>query len=409
MMDEAGQYTREQWIWETYGLGILDARKEQPERRVDFIHRVWNTSMDRVMKFWDRYPDPFYASFKYSRARLYSTPDPPFADDHIRAMEKYGLKSWWNLRNDDIFIHRWGDPDYVREYIAGFNREHTAGFYMGSDGYVWGREFIGKRPELSGKLEFDKHWYSYMLWGRLAYQNDLNKDFFVAKLRERFPTVNAELLYSCWQASSRIIPQVNCFHWRNWDYQWAVEACFNVREGFHTVLDFIGNPTLEGSHLLNPESYAEAIKAKEEISGITPYTVADRLRREADKAIRGAKKLRDPSNTPELDELLDDITGMAWLGRYYADKIEAATELTLYQSNQEQKHKERAVSLLKNSVSAWSEYTRICEKNYRPQMLARTRRLDWSEILRDVEKDVTLAESMGHTVQGNEIVNPLVQ
>ena len=73
-------------------------------------------------------------------------------------MKRYGLKSWWNLRNDDIFVHRWGDPDYVRAFIGHFQKEHTAGFYMGSDGYVWGKEFISKNPELAGQLEIKKHW-----------------------------------------------------------------------------------------------------------------------------------------------------------------------------------------------------------------------------------------------------------
>nr|MBX2875845.1 hypothetical protein [Saprospiraceae bacterium] len=105
MMDDAGVYTREQWIWETYGLGILEAKKEMTEREVDFIHRVWNTNMDKIFNYWIDYPNSFEASFKYAKARLYSTPTPNFAKRHIESMKEYGLKSWWNLRNDDIYVH----------------------------------------------------------------------------------------------------------------------------------------------------------------------------------------------------------------------------------------------------------------------------------------------------------------
>ena len=159
MNDRVGNITREQWIWEAYGLGILDAKKEDPERNVEFIHRVWNTNLDKIFNFWQEYPDSFQASFKYARARLYSTPTPDFAAGHIEAMKKYGLKSWWNLRNDDIFVHRWGDPDYVKTFINHLDMENTVGFYMGSDGYVWGREFNSLNPELAGVLELEKHWY----------------------------------------------------------------------------------------------------------------------------------------------------------------------------------------------------------------------------------------------------------
>jgi hypothetical protein len=39
---------REEWLWNTFGEGILDAKREQPERKVDFIHRVWHSDMDQI-------------------------------------------------------------------------------------------------------------------------------------------------------------------------------------------------------------------------------------------------------------------------------------------------------------------------------------------------------------------------
>ncbi|MEM9528689.1 MAG: hypothetical protein AAGA31_18895, partial [Bacteroidota bacterium] len=159
-------FDREKWLWETYGKGILDAKEEQAGRTVEFIHRVWNSDMEAIMKHWDAYSDPFAVSFKYAKARLYSSPDIPFAKQHLEDMKPYGLKSWWNLRNDDIFVYRWGDPEYVRSFLKNFPREHTAAYHMGSDGYVWGREFIAKDHSLAGQLEIKKHWYNFMLWGR---------------------------------------------------------------------------------------------------------------------------------------------------------------------------------------------------------------------------------------------------
>ena len=105
----------------------------------------------------------------YAIRSYYASPTLPFAEKHIESMKKYQLKSWWNLRNDDIFVLRWGDPDYVRDFITHFDLESTAGFYMGSDGYVWGRVFNAKNPKFNGQLEMEKHWYNFMLWGRLAY------------------------------------------------------------------------------------------------------------------------------------------------------------------------------------------------------------------------------------------------
>jgi hypothetical protein len=45
----------------------------------------------------------------HSRARLYSAPNPPFAKKDILDDTPVHLKTWWNLRNDDIFLDkRWG-------------------------------------------------------------------------------------------------------------------------------------------------------------------------------------------------------------------------------------------------------------------------------------------------------------
>lgn len=390
MLDVAGDFTREQWIWETYGKGIMDAAKDMPGRKVDFIHRVWNTNLDKILKYWDDFPFSFEASFKYARARLYSTPEPPFARQHVEAMKKYGIRSWWNLRNDDIFVHRWADPDYVRHFIRFMNIDDCAGFYMGSDGYVWGRVFNSKNPELDHRLEMDKHWLRFMLWGRLAFNNELPNDFFVRKIGERYAGVDAEKLFRAWQEASKIVPLVNRFHWNNWDYQWAVEACIDDRVGFHTVLRFMTNPTIQEGGLLSPEAYAKSLQAGN-VGGTSPFEVAEQLQAFANAAKTGAVTLQDPGNSVELATLLDDIQSMAALGNYYATKIEAATELALFESTSETNHKEKAVALLSEAVKHWEEYAKIIDKNYRPQMLARTRLFDVNQILKEVKKDVQLA------------------
>ncbi|MEM6633670.1 MAG: hypothetical protein AAF694_28615, partial [Bacteroidota bacterium] len=356
MLDEAGGYTREQWIWEAYGQGIMDAMQENPGREINFIHRVWNTDMDKIMTHWQNYPGSFEASFKYAKARLYSSPYLNFADGHIEAMETYGLKSWWNLRNDDIFVYRWGDPEYVKAFIGHFQLDHTAGFYMGSDGYVWGREFTSKQPEVSGQLEIKKHWYNFMLWGRLSYDNTLDNAFFTQKLKDRFPHTDAGLLFTTWQAASRIIPKVNVFHWRDWDYQWSVEGCFGERMGFHDVLQFMENPTISGDSMMNPADFAKATLKGQDMVHITPLQVVEWLNQYAEKALEGIEKLTRDNASVELVVLLDDIKAMAYLGQYYALKIEAATALALFSETQENTHKEKAISQLQEAIHAWEQY-----------------------------------------------------
>ncbi|WP_111708208.1 hypothetical protein [Lutibacter citreus] len=394
MKDVAGDYTREQWIWETYGQGILDAKKEQPNRKINFIHRVWNTNLKKVMKYWKDYPDSFDASYKYAKARLYSSPFLNFADEHIEAMKEFKLKSWWNLRNDDIFVYRWGDPDYVRSFIGHFQKEHTIGFYMGSDGYVWGKEFNSKNPKLSGELEINKHWFNSMLWGRLSYDNSLKNNFFIDKLKNHYPGTDANILFTTWQTASKIIPKVNCYHWQNWDYQWSVEACIDVRNGFHNVEMFMNNPTLVDSNMLSPNAYVKGVNDKSLSNEITPYQIAKELNNFADETISGVQKIISTNETAELITLKDDMLAMAYLGKYYASKIEASTELAFLKATKVESHRAKAITHLEKALEYWTEYTLISEKNYRPQMLARTKELDWRMRLKDVEKDIEIAKNI---------------
>ena len=106
------------------------------------------------------------------------------------------MPCWLNLRNDDLFVLRWGDPDYVREFMANVPRDlmrWEAGYFMGPDGFVQGREFVHKDPDLSGQLEVDKHWYRFMMFGRLGYDLTLTREFFEQKLRHRFPQARFEI------------------------------------------------------------------------------------------------------------------------------------------------------------------------------------------------------------------------
>lgn len=129
---------KEAWLWETYGKGIQDVHAAQPGRHIRFIHRFWLTDFDKIDSRFGRLRDGFDMSYKYARTRLYSSPAPPFAEKELFPHIPSSMATWWNLRNDDIYNLRWGDPEYVREFILNLPKgDRTAGYYMGSDRYAW--------------------------------------------------------------------------------------------------------------------------------------------------------------------------------------------------------------------------------------------------------------------------------
>ena len=73
-----GEFSNEKWLWKTYGEGIADVKKVQPDRRIRLIHR-FTKQHRRHLREWKNYPDAFDFSYKYSVAHMYSSSDPPFA------------------------------------------------------------------------------------------------------------------------------------------------------------------------------------------------------------------------------------------------------------------------------------------------------------------------------------------
>jgi hypothetical protein len=142
--DRSDKYSKEQWLWKTYGEGIRDARKKQPDRDVRLIHRFHMTGLAEINNEFKDFPTKLDLSIKYSIAHMYSIPNPPFAKGAFEIVPK-DQRLWLTVRNDDIYSFRWGNPDFARQYLKAIpGQDKIAGYYMGSDGYCWVRDFLGK-------------------------------------------------------------------------------------------------------------------------------------------------------------------------------------------------------------------------------------------------------------------------
>jgi len=353
---------KEQWLWKTYGLGVMDAKKKFPDRKIRFIHRYWQSKIPEITKYFDGFDEDiqFDFSYKYARARLYSNTHPGFVDKILQSAPE-GTKWWWNLRNDDIFYFRWGDPDYVREFINNLPpAEQTEGFHMGSDGYVWGREFVSTDPESPRQLEIDKHWYKFMLWGRLGYDPTLGNDFFEKALQLKFPGKPTKKLQKVWARASKIIPAVNREHWHSWDFQWAVEACSGKR-GYHAITDNCWKPG--------------GTKA------------ADEIQEHANVVLRELVELLKIQGDKTWQRTLGDIEAMAHLGNYYTEKMRAA--------DAKENNPDLAIEYLEKALVHWGKYAAIGQKLYKSQLLSQGGFADWQQGYENARKDIELLKRSG--------------
>ena len=94
---------KEDWAFDTYGQGVLDVLKEQPNRKITFIHRQHQTgALEIARRFAPLVDHPnvnFIFSFKYAQAHVYSSTKQPFHQGFVDEIQKEKkLKTIWTLQ-----------------------------------------------------------------------------------------------------------------------------------------------------------------------------------------------------------------------------------------------------------------------------------------------------------------------
>jgi hypothetical protein len=393
---------KEDWAFKTYAQGVLDAAKEQPGRKMTFIHRQHQTgAKDIARKFApliEHEDIEFIFSFKYAKAHVYSSTRQPYHPGFVEDIQGEGdLKTIWTLRNDDVYHFRWGAPDFVREFIRNIPYDVSRGFYLGSDQYIWGREFMSTEPQTPRQIEVAKHWYHWMIWGRFGYDPNLSNERFVKILQERYPHVPAADLFAAWQNASMVYPLTTGFHWGALDFQWYIEACKSrpgpaqTKTGFHDVNRFITLEPHKGTDNISIPDYVKGVIAGKEPAGTTPIAVSEQIHRHADKALAILDRLSHGGDK-ELRLTLGDIRAMACMGKYYAHKIRGATELALFRQTQKAEHQNAAIRELTDAATFWRLYVSTALNQYKnPLWTNRVGYCDWKSLTREVMNDIKIA------------------
>jgi hypothetical protein len=407
MQNLTGEYSNENWLWLTYGLGVADALKSEPDRKFRLTHRFHMSSQSEILNAWKDFPGDFDFSFKYLYAHMYSDTKSVFIQPALEQLAP-NTKMWLELRNDDIYSFRWGDPVFAREFVRNLPPENKfAGYFMGPDGYCWGREFLSTEPETPRQLVMKKQWFSFMIWGRLSFDPNIPDEHFQKVLAARFPEVPADKMYQASCEASKIFPEITRFFWGDIDVKWFPEACV-TRGTFYTVKDFIMQGTMPGTDNINIKIWRGLKLSGNEIIGNTPLDVAASLQNYAKTTLNLVDELRKiPSENKELRLTLGDYEAFAHLGNYYAEKILGASNLALYDTTNIVAQQTEAIVHLEKALEHWEKYSAIYTKqNVQPVQYGRAGLVDIPGKLTDeVAKDIEMAK----TWKTGTITGPIVK
>tara|TARA_R110002096_G_scaffold9533_1_gene37561 strand:- start:70674 stop:72842 length:2169 start_codon:yes stop_codon:yes gene_type:complete len=402
-MKGANHKEREEWAYDTYAMGILDVAKEMPDRQFKFIHRQHQSGAREIAEKFKSVIEAdnveFLFCFKYAKAHVYSATKQPYHEASNYVAQIKGMKTIWGLRNDDTFYFRWGAPDFTREFIENLPYDVAKGIYFGSDQWIWGRDFLTKNPEIPNQLEVSKHWYQWLLWGRLSYDPTLKNKRFKDLLSDKFNGINTDKLFSAWQSASMVYPVTTGFHWGALDFQWYIEGCKSRPKqagnntGFHDVNRFISLGVHPKSGNQSIPDYVTMISEGKTTTLKTPFDVTQKLQDVSDKALIDIKAVEDNGNK-ELQFTINDIKTVSYLGKYYAHKIAGSTHLALYRKSEDKKYQLAAIEELTKALTFWEKYTnQALKQNHNPLWTNRVGIVDWEQTTEWVKQDIEIANS----------------
>lgn len=397
-MGNIGGMNKEEWLWKTYGEGIRDGLKETPDRPFRLIHRFHMTGLTDIQKEFSALPCELDLSFKYAIAHMYSVPNPAMIKPVLPLLSP-DLRCWLTVRNDDVHSFRWADVDYARAFINAIpGEDKIAGFYMGPDGYLWGREFLSKESTNPRPTVMQKQWLSFALWGRLAYDPDLSAETFTSLTAARFPGADVPRLTEAWADASKTFPYITRFFWGDIDLKWFPEAC-RRKQGFYNVRHFIEGGTMPGAGVINIMEWRQGALGNTKPKGVTPIEIAATLEKNAEQALKALPRLSrariaTPAAANEYAATLNDIETMAHLGLYYSAKIRGACDLALFDKTADPRQRASAVRHLESALRHWKNYAASYTRQYvQPVLYNRTGVVDIPGQTNDVAADVQMAHN----------------
>ena len=239
----------------------------------------------------------------------------------------------------------------------------------------------------------EKQWYSFMLWGRLAYDPSLPDSHFERILAARHPKASSHHLFRALQGASQVMPLTTRFFWGDIDLKWYPEACLSHprSKGFYTVRHFMEGISMPGSGNLCIRDWRRRLQERRPMQDTTPLQIADRLRGlalETERLVEDTPPARRRS--AELAATLDDFTSFALLGHYYAEKIRAACALALYDSTATPPSRPRRC-VTSNRPGALETYAAVRDARYVPAIYNRVGYVDITALTGKVAADLELA------------------
>ena len=374
---------REDWIQETFVEGMKAA-----DRKIKFIHRAVLAGdpmeMRRVIDYADL-PDRTIVEVKFNWSHGHSTPllSLTHSNDQGTIMrefwdpepENYFIA--WMIRNEDFFVLRWGDPEFIREHIQTNHHDYVDGYFVGSEGYIPAMDYshFDDHPHKTWQYAFEKQWLFYYLWGRLTYNPDESDEMLARAFENRYGNIDGLKMLQAYSLASKVPQYFASFYKGTWDFTLYSEGFMSAwqigyddgKSPFISIEELIRHETLD-SRYLSISEYCQRVNGGLLVDdeSITPLELADMLQDKCTTSMNLIGELRVHGNDPALVSELDDMETWCHLGYYFADKLLAGVSLETYHLGSDPLGKDKALEYLELCIEHWKNVIRLTRDRYKP-------------------------------------------
>ena len=408
---------RRDWLDQTFFAGIAEAK-----RPAKFIYRAplsANTgsggttseendrrSRAQIESLTNNITGPVYVEFKHNWSHAHSSPD-LFMFTAARSPMPTGIRRPRGTRSSGrcatrtCYILRWGQPDFVREFVQRQGgKDYVGGAIIGSECYIPALDYITKEgPHKTWRWAFQRQWLFYAVWGQLLYDPATPDARFEAMFDARFGKGTGKDLLAAWKLASRVPLHFASFHKGTWDGSLYTEGFSswtdrdNVPRKLFDIDSFIKHPVLDTKRYVN---IADFVKTGSVPAGASsPLDLADQLDRDRAAAMKLVAKLRrHGAVSPTLDCELTDIEAWCAYSDYFAAKLRAGVALATARAKQDLKQQQRAVTELETALTHWKRLADLGGRfNQLPVLSNSIDPFSWASLTPAVEKDIELAKA----------------
>lgn len=394
---------RKDWIDRTIIKGLRDAKREArliyraPLSAGKTSHGTTSVTTEKITREAIEnigLEQEVLIEFKFNWSHAHSSPKVSIVHggmltDTYWEPESDKYKGIWTMRNEDFFVLRWAQPDFIRSFMNYNSQSYIGGCIIGSETYIPAKDYITKETYRSWDYAFERQWLFYKIWGNLLYNDQTPDSYFAESLAEKFDLDNGIDLLKAWKLASSNANRFASFYQGTWDATLYTEGFTTVGGKFIDINKLITQPVLDSSYV----NIANFVSGKYSKNQITPIELADITERESLEALKIIEKMRHEYNDKlSLNIEMNDIEAWSHYGLYLASKLRGGVALQKFRKKTEDVDQNTAIVHLKEAKKHWMELVKSVEMynvvtipyQFDPQF-------SWRKHITDVNKDIEIA------------------